>query len=134
MADKSTVLDLDPAPRSHTLRVADPRSVQGLAVMAMFLLITLLCSGCGTIVRHYGSRGSCMSMRGEGVYQGTVTDCSVIAAPFTADRSWWLLPLGLIDLPFSLAADTLILPYDLIDTAALNKERQADPLTSRREE
>jgi uncharacterized protein YceK len=66
-----------------------------------------------------------MGIGGSGVYQGAVTDCGAIVAPFMDDAyPWFLSPLGLVDLPLSLAADTLILPYDLVDAAAQKKEKR----------
>jgi uncharacterized protein YceK len=83
--------------------------------------LVLTGSGCGTMVSHFGV---CGSTPAPGVYRGTVFDGACIAAPFSHDhdsQSFGILPLGVVDLPFSLAADTIIFPFDLADYVARTK-------------
>jgi uncharacterized protein YceK len=76
------------------------------------LALLLLSSGCGTMVSHFGD---CGSTPPPGVYRGIRFDAACIAAPFASEPHVELLPVGLIDLPFSFAADTIIFPFDLVD-------------------
>ena len=62
-----------------------------------------------------GHFGDCGSTPPPGVYKGMVFDAACIAAPFSSEPHVELLPVGLIDLPFSFAADTIIFPFDLAD-------------------
>ena len=72
----------------------------------------LASSGCGTMVAHVGDCGS----RSHGVYMGTVFDAGCIAAPFLSNPPLFLaVPVGVVDLPLSLAADTIAFPFDLVD-------------------
>ncbi len=76
------------------------------------LLASVLCSGCGTIAAHKYKNSEM-----EGVYQGVRLDCDIFpggdAYPF---------PLVVFDLPLSLVADTLVLPYDIIHSAKKKEE------------
>jgi uncharacterized protein YceK len=93
-------------------------------LFATLSLLALLCSGCGTVITHTGS-GSDMGYHRDGVYRGTVADCGAIMAPFMGEaRLWFFLPLGLVDLPLSLTADTLILPFDVAERTAQKKDEQ----------
>ena len=93
-------------------------------LFATLSLLALLCSGCGTVITHTGS-GSDMGYHRDGVYRGTVADCGAILAPFMGEaRLWFLLPLGLVDLPLSMAADTLILPFDVLEMTAHKQEEK----------
>ena len=58
-------------------------------------------SGCSSVMSHTGGH--------QGYYPGTRADVSMISSD---DTSWAMTPLLLIDLPFSAALDTLLLPYD----------------------
>ena len=76
--------------------------------------VLLTCSGCGTLFTHVSSESSSTTQYGQGVYLGTIFDARLIAKPFSSDEpSWGYLPIGVIDIPFSFAADTIILPFDL---------------------
>jgi hypothetical protein len=60
---------------------------------------------------------------------GTVFDAACIAAPFSGDlQTVGLLPLGVVDLPFSLAADTITFPFDLVDYIHRKKRENKTPL------
>ncbi len=76
--------------------------------IAAGLLALLLCSGCATpLTRSKEAWGKDM----KGVpYRATLVDVHMIAC------GW-----GLIDLPFSLAMDTLLLPVDLVELATKKK-------------
>lgn len=94
------------------------------------VLTALLLQGCASISVHEGVLMSC-AVREDArenaptpVLGGAVTDVrtigNCIAAPVTAfwsdDVAWWeffLLPLPLMDLPFSLMADILYTPSDI---------------------
>ena len=80
------------------------------------------------MVTHIGECGR--SAYGDGVYLGTVWDANLIAAPFSAGGSenWGAFPIGLIDLPFSLAADTIFLPFDIVGTSNRKKSENGSPL------
>jgi uncharacterized protein YceK len=69
------------------------------------------CSGCGTAITHGGMHGT---QYGRGVYLGTTYDCMFVGASFSGeDSDWGAATFGVLDIPFSLVADTIILPYDL---------------------
>src|SRR4051812_42102166 len=89
---------------------------------AACLSLLLISSGCGTMVSHFGD---CGSTPPPGVYRGTRFDTACIAAPFASEPHVELLPVGLIDLPFSLAADTIIFPFDLADCIKRKKSEKA---------
>src|SRR5690348_2187206 len=86
--------------------------------------VLLTSSGCGTMVSHVGECGS----RPHGVYMGTGFDAACIAAPFSSEPYVELLPVGLIDLPLSVAADTIIFPFDLVDNMDRKKSEKEMPL------
>ena len=81
-----------------------------------------------------------MSPKGiDGIYRGTRMDGSCIIFPFVAPflpnngnkyeaSDYALLPVlfvaGVVDLPFSLGADTVMLPFDLSEMAAQNKDKE----------
>jgi uncharacterized protein YceK len=75
-------------------------------IIPLFALV--LCSGCATVISHTSSRepGS-WDLHEEGVYQGVRLDGAGMGY-----NGFLIIPC-LIDLPLSLVADTLILPYDL---------------------
>jgi uncharacterized protein YceK len=68
-----------------------------VAQLAFIFIISIFCSGCGTIETHGLQHND--SEVNFGVYNGVRWDCH--------NADWWLL-----DLPFSFAGDTLFLPYD----------------------
>ncbi|MCV9878948.1 YceK/YidQ family lipoprotein [Brenneria izbisi] len=58
-------------------------------------------SGCSSVMTRTGSE--------QGYYSGTRASMDMLRDD---DTSWAMLPLVALDLPFSAAADTLLLPYD----------------------
>lgn len=63
------------------------------------------------------------------VYAATYLDGVLVSAPFhkqvlpgSAGHSAGMCVLGVVDLPISLAFDTILLPYDAISSAAEGKE------------
>ena len=87
------------------------RVIVSIRCVPILLLLLVLCSGCGTIFTHSVSRDE----RETGVYQGVRFDCEACHS----DQP--ILCFLVFDLPLSLAADTLVLPYD-ITYSARNKE------------
>ncbi|MNP40935.1 hypothetical protein D3C76_1346080 [compost metagenome] len=79
--------------------------------MKLFLgiLAVVLLAGCSTLSETFDDRPRC----GPHPYCGSATDIEVIKAATDENAGVLraLVPLALIDLPFSLVADTLILPY-----------------------
>jgi uncharacterized protein YceK len=82
-------------------------------IIACFLLPVIFCGGCGTILTHTGDPGSDMGnmFRKNGVYRGVRFDSSFIGSE---ESTAGLRVCGVIDFPFSLSADTLVFPYDLV--------------------
>ena len=87
--------------------------------------LILMGSGCATWLGHFGD---CGSTPAPGVYRGTVIDAGFIAGPFSAGGAeyWEALPMGLLDLPFSIVADTIIFPFDWADYI----DRKEKPVSS----
>ena len=55
----------------------------------------------------------------DGVYRGIRRDGGLMIESFSYGYApLWGVPLGLIDLPLSFVADTLILPWDIADLVA----------------
>jgi uncharacterized protein YceK len=109
---------------SLTKRWSGGRSPDGLRkwprlalipLVPILLLALVLYSGCGTIFTHTVARDE----RETGVYQGVRFDweCGTGGDQLAG-------PLLILDLPLSLGADTLVLPYDIIYSAR-NKEEPA---------
>jgi uncharacterized protein YceK len=92
-----------------------------MLVRTACLSLLLISSGCGTMVSHFHD---CGGTPPPGVYRGTVFDASCIAGPFASEPHVELLPIGLIDLPFSFAADTIIFPFDLADYIDRKKSKK----------
>ncbi|WP_413727485.1 YceK/YidQ family lipoprotein [Sodalis sp. RH19] len=73
----------------------------------LFILTTgcalLASNGCSSVMSHTGPD--------QGYYPGTRASVNVIR---DEDTSWAMVPLALIDLPFSAVLDTLLLPYDYL--------------------
>ncbi|MCL2893668.1 YceK/YidQ family lipoprotein [Brenneria tiliae] len=67
--------------------------ITGIGVMAI--------SGCSSVMTHTGAD--------QGYYPGTRASMDMLRDD---DTSWAMMPLVVIDLPFSAVADTLLLPYD----------------------
>lgn len=75
-----------------------------LAVLALSLL-----TGCATVNETVDGNAQC----GPHPYCGTATDVKYLGA-LTDGKAGvlaWFIPLVIIDLPLSLVADTLVLPY-----------------------
>ena len=93
------------------------------AVMALFLFT----SGCSTFSETFDRRSHCAPSL---VYCGTRVDAQMIAA--ASDESAGLLriflPMAIIDLPISLAADTIILPYTIYRDATSTESKSPDPV------
>ena len=89
--------------------------------VAIISLVALFsCAGCGTCITHGSMHGS---LYGDGVYLGTTYDCTFVGASFSDEDSDWADTTFLvIDSPFSLVADTIILPFDLFGYMT-NKEK-----------
>lgn len=70
----------------------------------------LLTSGCATLTETFEERSHCGNTR---VYCGTRVDALMISMATDESagvlRAFW--PLAIMDLPLSLVADTLLLPY-----------------------
>ena len=81
--------------------------------VAMVLAVATL-SGCSTMAETFDDRPRC----GIHPYCGATTDLEVISALGEDDPGIFvvLAPLAIIDLPFSLVADTLFLPYTAFHT------------------
>ncbi|WP_431081232.1 YceK/YidQ family lipoprotein [Pseudomonas thivervalensis] len=75
------------------------------------MLAVVLLAGCSTLSEIFDDRPRC----GPHPYCGSSTDIEVIKAATDENAGVFraLVPLALIDLPFSLVADTLFLPYTL---------------------
>ncbi|RLM23468.1 hypothetical protein BIY29_10455 [Brenneria alni] len=58
-------------------------------------------AGCSSVMTHTGSD--------QGYYPGTRASMDMLRDD---DTSWAMMPLVILDLPFSAVADTLLLPYD----------------------
>ena len=76
------------------------RNARATAIVACLLL-----GGCATIMTRNPGRGPGAVSGKTGVYRGALLDLQLLASP--------LLPLAAVDLPLSLAADTILFPYDL---------------------
>lgn len=58
-------------------------------------------SGCSSVMTHTGGE--------QGYYSGTRASMNILRDDET---SWVMMPLVVLDIPFSAVADTLLLPYD----------------------
>jgi len=84
-------------------------------------LVALLCHGCGTMASHDGSP---MGIN-RGVYRGVRYDCDAIAhADGCAAGS---APFYAIDMPLSLAADTICLPFDVLTLVMKPETENPEP-------
>ena len=92
-------------------------------LIGVLSLLAILCSGCGTIAGHdVFATGSCMSPVQEtnmkGIYRGIRYDCQELASlkrPVGERWQYAFVPLLVfVEMPLSLGADTLVLPYDLL--------------------
>jgi uncharacterized protein YceK len=91
------------------------------------LTLTFVCTGCGTIATRTSWRNE-LSDDFPPVYAATYVDGGLITAPCrsafegSAGKKAGVCVVGVIDLPLSLAIDTLLLPYDAISSAAKSDE------------
>lgn len=98
------------------------------------LVASLLLSACSTMSETFADRPHCGPSL---VYCGTRIDIAVIAAGFIQDSTLVraLGPFAAIDLPFSLVADTVLLPYaiskDLSNAPSSKGKPAAEPDQSR---
>ena len=90
-----------------------------MRAIPILLLVAAFCSGCGTII----SRSGFADMGYDHVpryYSATFVDSRLISdsSPSTSSgaRASWCV-IGVIDVPISLATDTLLLPYDACKTS-----------------
>ena len=80
------------------------------------------CTGCGTVATR--AMRSEFSDKFPAVYPATYCDVGLISAPCrssfsgSAGKKAGACIVGIIDLPISVAVDTLLLPYDVITAAA----------------
>lgn len=75
------------------------KSVLSAFVLAAGIIIAL--SGCSSVMTRTGGD--------QGYYSGTRAGINMLEDDHT---SWAMMPLVAIDIPFSAALDTLLLPYD----------------------
>lgn len=99
--------------RPLAINATVPRFQGGGDVMRIVVtaLVMTLLGGCATANETFGNGQLC----GLHPYCGAATDIEVIKAT-TAENAGALrvlAPLAIIDLPFSIVADTLILPYTI---------------------
>lgn len=87
-----------------------------------FLVVALICSGCGTMASHPGPYEVNMGVD-HGIYRGVRTDWdwTFHPAPETALGA----PIYFMDFPFSFVFDTLLLPFDATGVSA--GTRQPEP-------
>jgi uncharacterized protein YceK len=93
----------------------------------IFLSLICICGGCATYLTRISAGERAKEV--PPVYPATYLDGTLMSAPFqkkvlggSAVRSAGICVLGVVDLPVSLAFDTLLLPYDAISSAAEGKE------------
>ncbi|MBX9447216.1 YceK/YidQ family lipoprotein [Dickeya chrysanthemi] len=67
--------------------------------------ILATCSGCSSVMTHSGGE--------QGYYSGTQASMSTLKDENT---SWAMMPMVVLDVPFSAMLDTLLLPYDYYRT------------------
>ena len=99
---------------------------------AILVAALALCSGCGTIAGHdVFATGSCMSpvqaTNMKGVYRGIRLDAGALCTSPPPDQTWryvFIPVLLFIEMPASLVADTLVLPYDLVTLTTQEKDHK----------
>jgi uncharacterized protein YceK len=84
-------------------------------VWSFSLSLLLINSGCGTAVSHFGA---CHSPP-PGVYRGTVFDANAIAEGLV----FWV-----VDLPLSVAADTILFPIDFANCHNGTNKKDETPM------
>ncbi len=82
--------------------------------MVITAIALAMLAGCSTVSETFGDGKHC----GIHPYCGSAVDLMVIrgATEENAGVMVVLAPIAIIDLPFSLVADTLVLPYTLLHT------------------
>jgi len=90
------------------------------SLVAISVLTPLIYSGCATLFEHSNSddRYSPIDQKA-GIYQGVRADLENAGLRSIGSSEWPYAFANILDLPFSAIADTLILPYDVI-----NKQEQ----------
>ena len=73
----------------------------------------VLLSGCSSMMSHTGGGE-------QGYYPGTRNSYKMLA---DSDTSWGLKPLVALDMPFTVVADTLLVPWDAFRTDRSVKSR-----------
>lgn len=83
--------------------------------------------GCGTMMRFSDKSESKRAHKGQ-YYAATKIDIAVFRAPYSdawfGAIAYWFYPFALIDLPISLAADTLLIPYDVYQDYKWYEDRE----------
>ncbi|EIZ9238598.1 YceK/YidQ family lipoprotein [Cronobacter sakazakii] len=79
----------------------------------IFCSSALLLGGCSSVMSHTGGGE-------QGYYPGTRASATMLADD---DTSWGLKPLVALDLPFTVIADTLLIPWDAFRTDKSVKSR-----------
>ena len=85
------------------------------------MVLIIFLNGCSTVLMHSSTPDSHPESTAQEYYAGTKFDATIISIPFSCDKKtdgcvlimlWpFFAPLALIDLPFSVIADTAYLPY-----------------------
>jgi uncharacterized protein YceK len=87
-----------------------------LSLVLSFCSCAILATGCGSLLGRIdepmGSRST------PAFFPGAYLDAQFISSPFRKDKDWsaakkaGLCTIGLIDMPLSVATDTVLLPFD----------------------
>src|SRR5215469_2327561 len=97
-------------------------------IYVCFALLIFCCAGCSSLLQHDFLDPTIFGHASPGVYRGVRLDANYIFrpkhtigpqppdpnSPVTPTGEILAMSYGIIDFPFSLTADTLIFPYDLI--------------------
>ena len=84
-------------------------------IFKSLLLVSILsCQSCATIVRD-GIYSPAMNNKITPLYPATSIDVVCMGNALTGTENFMYLFGGLIDLPFSLVFDTILLPHDIYD-------------------
>ena len=97
------------------------------------MLAGLLTTGCGTVARFTGEAGNNYTL-----YQATRTDLDAIHnclqppphINFGLVPGWLVVPFPIIDLPFAVVVDTVLLPYDTCRYRKAKKAGQEQAIAS----
>lgn len=100
---------------------------------ASLVVCLLLSSGCATLYTN---------SRKPNIYGGTILDCTATFAPSAFLQEYGdiedaccllsMIPLALLDLPFSFAADTILLPWTITETEKIRCEIKTTNDTGKR--